>query len=504
MQQHTPKAAAVGVELGTSTATVLISSGDQEPEVRRMEGSPGVDAVLGQVRADRKETPAAPVGLAVPSSWDPARRRELADAAAQAGLGEAVVVSRPKAAAVYFTEALGREVQTGTVLVVYSLGSSSCEVGIVKSEGDRLTVEMASSTDEVGGFEFDQLLLAYLSGRHRDTDPGFWERVDDPGDADDEALRSRLLDAIRRARELLSEAPGADIAPVAGLELRLTRQELESCVGELVEQTVDLAAAALGEAGVETGRVAGIVLTGGASRTPLVAARLRERIGLDPVLPDFPELVPAEGARLVALAAGGAGVHGAMRLWTGRRVAVLAAVLAPLMIAAVTVFGSDLGTGRSPEATTAESSAAPDEEPAPETDAPSDGHGGGGGEGAAPPVELRTPEPDDDPTGGTPPAPEPVEDDPTADEEDREESVTAGTVPEVTGVSSQEARRTLADAGFTDVEFQGEQEPLFGPWYDECEVIDQDPAAGQQHAFDEKVTITYSYGDSDPEACETP
>ncbi len=64
-------------------------------------------------------------------------------------------------------------------------------------------------------------------------------------------------------------------------------------------------------------------------------------------------------------------------------------------------------------------------------------------------------------------------------------------------MSAEEAGATLTDAGFTNVDYQAEPDPLFGPWYDDCEVKAQDPAPDTRLDFDEPITVTYSGTESD-------
>ncbi|GAB3652407.1 Hsp70 family protein [Glycomyces tarimensis] len=501
MQEHTPIASAVGVELGTSTLTVSIRRGDEPIQIRRFDGEAASPAVLDRVRAAREEVVAgpAPVAFAVPASWERTRHRDLAEAAERAGLGEVDIVAAPEAAAIFLDRALVRGLEPDAALVVCDLGASSCEVAVVRRTGEHYTVEASVGAGEVGGLEFDQLLLAYLSGRYRDTDPEFWDKVDDPGGPDEEALRSKLLDEIRRAREVLSKRARAGIPlPVGDRDLHLTRQELESCIAELVAQSVDLVATALDVAGVEA---AGLLLIGGASQTPLLAAKLRERTGLEPIVPDRPEVALAEGARLLALSRTvTADPEAGPRRRSGRRLAVLAAVLGPLIAAAV-FFGSELGSGDGPDVDASDSTDTSEGADASDTHSPSQAAAGSGGSGGQEPAgDPQTPVADDGPAGDATPSPSTSSGgnaDGGTGGDDREESASAGTVPQVTEMPVGEAEQALNDAGFTNVELEGEREGLFGPWYDQCEVIEQDPADGQQHDFTEPVTLTYSYsGDS--------
>lgn len=498
MQHRSPRAAAVGVDLGTSSTTVSIRGRGERSTTREFDGlsreraTDSLISAFDRVRAfrDDAEETAAQVSIVAPAAWERDRLSEVAAAAAAANLGRPTFVSTAEAAAVY-AEAHGREFAPGAALVVYDLGSGSCEIGVVRLDEDGRTVLAAHTTDGIGGDEFDHLVLAYLSGRHGDDDPEFWGRVAAPSE---ETLRPALLEEIRRARERLSEQPSADIAlPEAGLELELTQQELESCIGELVDQSCELAAEVLAVSGAE--EPAGLLLTGGASRTPLVVARLSERLGLKPVLPERPERVLGEGAAL-AVRTEAPDEPAPSRLRRNvLRVGVLTALLAGL-IGTTAIFGSELGSGVSYEVGGPEStSTAPSSE---STSPAEDGDLGSGGPGHAPgDGESRSPEPDETgEPGDTAPPPE-QDEAPPPTEDDREEEATAGYVPNLVAMSAEEAGETLSSTGFTNVEYKAEPDPVFGPWYDDCEVKEQSPEPGTTHAFDEPVTVVYSGSESD-------
>jgi len=507
MQHRSPRATAIGIDLGSANTDVSIRGRGERSSSRVLDGvTAGTDttagdfaAVFGRVRAFRDEFPPGPTAtaLAVPASWERERAREAADAAEAAGLGRPSFVPAPEAAAVY-VEARGHELEPGAALVVYALGADACEVAVVRRDEEGHTVLAGRSVGRAGGDEFDDLVLAYLSGRHRDADPEFWDRVTDPAEI---SLRPALLAEIRAARERLSDRASTEIAlREAGLELQLTQQELESCIGEVVEQTCELTLAVLAASGVDPGEAAGLLLIGGASRTPLVVARLAERTGLGPVLPDRPEQVAAEGAALVAYAASAPVEPVPSRL---RRNAVRAGVLAAILLAAVVgagaIFGSEPGADEDEEPVAAETTSAPPSVPASEAPSTPEGSlGSGGAEGpAAGEQQSPTPEDEEEESAGTDPTPEEA---PTTTGPGREESASMGTVPEVTGMPAQEAKAYLTGAGFTDVDFEAEEDPLFGPWYDDCEVKAQDPEPGSWIELDAPITVTYSH--ADPDACD--
>src|SRR5699024_6254043 len=123
------------------------------------------------------------------------------------------------------------------------------------------------------------------------------------------------------------------------------------------------------------------------SRTPLVVARLAERTGLEPVLPDRPEQVPAEGASLAALATIPT-AHGRSRLHrTALRASALASLLV-LLVGIITVFGSELGTGESPRTMGDD---VPSALVSSEAASPSEGDVGSGGAEGSNPGEVQRP-----------------------------------------------------------------------------------------------------------------
>jgi hypothetical protein len=202
MQHNTPIAVAVGVEVGTSGYTASIAGADGGSTVRRFDIGTDLATVLDEVLASRADTVGGPaaIAFAAPAWWEESRRQELESAAEHAGFDCAAVVSPPEAAAAYAARALGCEPRPGSALAVFDLGANSCEVAVVHPVGERYTVANWANTGAVGGNEYDQLLLAYLSGRYSDTNPEFWRTIDDPVDADAAQLRARLLDEIRLAR----------------------------------------------------------------------------------------------------------------------------------------------------------------------------------------------------------------------------------------------------------------------------------------------------------------
>lgn len=405
----------------------------------------------------------------------------------------------PGAAAARYTEAGGGELETGATLVVYRLGAEAFHVAVLREAGDRWLVA-SELRAEIGGRDFDELLLAYESGRHRDADPGFWDRIDGPAGADDEALRAGLLEEIRRARERLSDVTEAAIAiPGATMEPSIGRFELEARIRDLVEQTVDLVEEVLRDASVSVGDLSGLLLVGGAARTPLVAAELGRRFGIEAVFSDGPPPYRGDGSEgePAAVAAIDGPPPGRRRVLA--RAGVLAVALLAL-VAAGAVFGTRLGDHESPQAQSETGGAAPEEDErseagGEESRTPDDADSGGsGGQESPRPEGLSGP-------AGEHGSPE-ASSTPSGEQEDSSsEAAPEGAVPDLIGLSAAEAGEELSAAGFAEVEYAVEERSIFDFSHENCEVVGQDPGPGSEEPFGETITVTFSHTDSDGSGC---
>lgn len=504
--QPSPRAVAVGVDLGSSTTTVSTRRGDRRAEpgeagagTTRFEASRAGGATRPYLPADASVL----VALAVPATWSSTRRRAHVEAAANAGFDASFLVSEPEAAARQYAENQGREADSP--LVVCNIGAGSCHVGVVRCESGLYTVEAARSADDIGGREFDRLLLEHLAGRHRQTDPEFWARAGDPAET---ALRAEALEEVRRAREYLTDHPSVTVSlPGLDRDLRLTREDADQCLMPAILRTVGLIEDAMRDAGVEAGEAAGLMLVGGVSRMPLVAQVFGHHLGIEPVRPDLPDLVIAEGAALAGLdrirSASGevpGEQTGLARLRTSPDVlvTVMVVVIAVASFVGVALLnrggpatedidgaaGADPTPGVIGEAASAETLAAPtaSEEPG----EPAASEPAASTKEATVSAAATSASPSAPASSATPYAPA-----------GSTQPESAATVPDVVGETVAEARRLLAAAGFHNVAAQGERRGSGGQEYGDCEVTAQTPGGGSVSEQDAAVELEYVYVGND-------
>ena len=246
------------------------------------------------------EEPKAAV-ITVPAYFGDEERRATVLAGTYAGLDVVDVLSEPIAAALAYgfgrldgSPDLAKGVQHETVLV-YDLGGGTFDVTVIELADRRISVLAVEGDHQLGGADWDERLAVALSREFCAQNPA----AEDP--LDDSAGAQALVLAAERAKHELSDHDRTDVVVAhdgARATVTLTRAQLEEMTAPLLRRTIDLTRACLAEAarrGVP--RVDRVLLVGGSSRMPAVAAALRRELDLDARLLD-PDLAVARGAAL--------------------------------------------------------------------------------------------------------------------------------------------------------------------------------------------------------------
>ncbi len=242
-----------------------------------------------------------PVGRAVitvPAYFSDAQRTATREAGMLAGLEVVRILNEPTAASLAYGFGDG---QRRTVMI-YDLGGGTFDVSIVTAEGDITEVLASHGNNQLGGDDFDNLLLERLE-REFHQQHGIWLKESH------RAAHARLWWAAEAAKKKLSYEPHVVIREEAlvvqngkplHFEMEISREEYEQMVQPLLETTLDSVSKALDDAGKKASDVNAILLVGGSTRTPLVSRLLQERTGLEPRQDVHPDLCVALGAGVLA------------------------------------------------------------------------------------------------------------------------------------------------------------------------------------------------------------
>ncbi len=222
--------------------------------------------------------------ITVPAYFDDAQRQATKDAGRIAGLEVLRLLNEPTAAAL----AYGLDKKSEGIFAVYDLGGGTFDISILKLTGGVFEVKSTGGDTALGGDDFDRALAELLAKKRALTD----EVLADPG------RRRALLDEARALKHRLT----TDVE--AG---ELSRAELEEAVAPILTRTAGPCRRALKDAGITPKELDGVILVGGATRTPAVRQFVKEMFQREPLADIDPDQVVALGAAVQADLLAGAG-----------------------------------------------------------------------------------------------------------------------------------------------------------------------------------------------------
>jgi molecular chaperone DnaK (HSP70) len=223
--------------------------------------------------------------VAVPANASGAQRFVTLDAFRRAGFEPAAMLNEPSAAGFEYTHRHRNTLSARRDhVVVYDLGGGTFDASLVRMRGRSHEVMATAGVNQLGGDDFDEVLLDRVLGAASLARAALEPRV-----------LERLLDQCRDAKERLNpssrkisidiEAALGTAAPVSmavvtvadfyAACLPLVTRSIEAMVPVMAR----LDGAASEESDTPRDEIAGIYVVGGASELPLVARALRERFG---------------------------------------------------------------------------------------------------------------------------------------------------------------------------------------------------------------------------------
>ena len=239
------------------------------------------------------------VHIASPANANSNQRFLTMEGFRRAGFHVLGMINEPSAAGVEYAERFAGRGLTGkkVFLVVYDLGGGTFDASVIGMKDQQHEVITDEGISELGGDDFDELLLELALRRAGDI--GVLTGV----------ARFQLLEECRRQKEALHpnkrkitidlgravEGAGEVVVPVD--------EFYRSCV-PLIERTVEAMESAMARAcrqsGLDWSDVAAIYLAGGSSDLPVVARMLRDRHGRRVRRSPFPYSATAIGLAIAA------------------------------------------------------------------------------------------------------------------------------------------------------------------------------------------------------------
>merc|ERR1712151_269795 len=251
-----------------------------------------------------KETASAHLGgdvrqavVTVPAYFNDSQRQATKDAGKIAGLDVLRIINEPTAAALAF----GMEAQDGQTIAVYDLGGGTFDVSILEISSGVFEVKATNGDTSLGGEDFDHVILTHLVDEFKKS-----QGIDL---GNDKLAPQRLREAAETAKIELSSKVQTEInlpfitADQTGpkhLNVSLSRAQLESLVGPLIDRTKAPCESANRDAGVKPNEIDDVLMVGGMSRMPMVSEVVKGLYGQDPSKAVNPDEAVAMGAAIQA------------------------------------------------------------------------------------------------------------------------------------------------------------------------------------------------------------
>ncbi|GFY65430.1 chaperone protein HscA homolog [Trichonephila inaurata madagascariensis] len=255
--------------------------------------------------------------ITVPAYFDDSARNATKYAAKLAGIEVLRLVNEPTAAALSYS--IEKNNNSG-IYAVYDLGGGTFDISILKLHQGVFQVLAVGGDTKLGGDDFDHLLSSIVLDKYREK-AGLSESVIPVWDPEslitNEHTRKlynknwipvsstgmTTLIESRIVKEYLSEnTVGTFEFNINGkpFKCEITREEFEQAISPLVNRTINIVTRTISDVDLKIDDIKGVILVGGATRTPLVQNSLVKLFG-NKVLNDVdPDKAVVMGAALQA------------------------------------------------------------------------------------------------------------------------------------------------------------------------------------------------------------
>ncbi|MDR2046147.1 MAG: Fe-S protein assembly chaperone HscA [Rickettsiales bacterium] len=237
--------------------------------------------------------------ITVPAYFDDSARNATKYAAKLAGIEVLRLVNEPTAAALSYS--IEKNNNSG-IYAVYDLGGGTFDISILKLHQGVFQVLAVGGDTKLGGDDFDHLLSSIVLDKYREK-AGLNKECSSVIPASATCMAGPSLIELRAVKEYLSNnASGIFEFSINGesFKCEITKEEFEQAISLLVNKTINIVTRTISDIDLKIDDIKGVILVGGATRTPLVQNSLVKLFG-NKVLNDVdPDKAVVMGAALQA------------------------------------------------------------------------------------------------------------------------------------------------------------------------------------------------------------
>src|SRR3984893_10684597 len=254
--------------------------------------------VLQRLKAAAEDFLGEPVTdaiITVPAYFDDTQRQATKDAGKIAGLKVERIINEPTAAAL----AYGHGKSGIERIAVYDLGGGTFDISILEMNDGVFEVLSTSGNTFLGGEDLDERIMNWMSDQFL-SDTGIDLRKD-------RLALQRLKEVAERAKCELSSSTetninlpfiAADATGPKHFNKVLTRDEFESLIVDLIDQTIEPCQKAIQDAKLQPTDIDKVILVGGQTRSPIVERTVEKIFGKKTSAEINPDEVVAMGAAI--------------------------------------------------------------------------------------------------------------------------------------------------------------------------------------------------------------
>lgn len=234
------------------------------------------------------------VVITCPAYFGMNERQATKAAGELAGLNVLNIINEPTAAAISYGVSGSGKNET---VLVYDLGGGTFDITVMSIAGSDISVVCTGGDDQLGGKDWDEALMEYVTARYEE------ENGEDLSE-DPETIAALYVD-VETWKKALTAREKVNISvngPAGRFREELTREKYDELTSDLLNRTKNLLDDVLSTAekqGYPISKIDKVLLVGGSSRMPQVAAMIERDYHVTPVLADPDEAV-AKGAAIYA------------------------------------------------------------------------------------------------------------------------------------------------------------------------------------------------------------
>jgi molecular chaperone DnaK len=246
--------------------------------------------------AAHTNSPVEQVVITVPAYFGGREKQATENAGIIAGLDVVGILPEPVAAAVHYD--LMSDGTEKTVLV-YDLGGGTFDTTVIRVGAEEITVICTDGHTNLGGADWDARLRDHVLERF------VTEAAPAESPEDDNEFLQEVAIKVEEVKKQLSQQESRPVQlRFAGkaAKIEITRGEFETMTADLLDSTIEIVRRTLATLREKFpgATIDEVLLVGGSTRMPAVAARLAAEFGWEPKLHD-PDLAVAKGAAVWGL-----------------------------------------------------------------------------------------------------------------------------------------------------------------------------------------------------------